>query len=255
MERLLEGRTAVITGAAQGIGRATAEAFVEHGAAVVLGDLQVEKTMMLARALEQTSGCRALAVQVDVTQRSSVDQMVRAALDSLGCIDILVNVAGTLRMHPVVDFPEEDWDEILAVNLKGTLLCSQAVAKWMISQGRRGVIVNVASCAGRVAGAMNSAYCASKAAVISLTRSLAVELGGYGIRAVGICPGATDTEMLRAIDASVPGTIDQLKAKTVLGKVASARDQANVALFLASDLAAHITGECIIVSGGEVISQ
>lgn len=255
MPRLLEGRIAIVTGAAQGIGQAIAEALAEHGAHVVAADLQLNKAQAVAKGIITNTGQRAVAVYVDVTSKASVEGMLHAALDEFGRVDILVNNAAIHRPHLIVDFPEEDWDAIFAVNIKGVFLCSQAVARQMIKQGRGGVIINISSASGKKPGRKESAYCSAKSAVIGFTRCLALELGEYGIRANAICPGATDTQMLRSVCASVPGLFEELKSKTVLGRIATPRDQANVVVFLASDLAAHITGESILVTGGEVMSQ
>lgn len=168
-----------------------------------------------------------------------------------GRIDVLVNNAGVLRPHPIVDFPLEDWDLVFEVNVRGTFLCAQAAARRMIEQGGGGCIINMSSASGKKADRGESAYCASKSAVIGFTRCLALELGPYGIRANAILPGATDTEMLRDLIDQVPGVREELLAKTPLGKMATPRDQANAAVFLASDLASHITGEQLVVSGGE----
>jgi NAD(P)-dependent dehydrogenase (short-subunit alcohol dehydrogenase family) len=243
--KLLEGKAALVTGAARGIGRAIAETFAEHGARVACGDVEFDVVEQVA------SGVRGLALQLDVTQPQSVQKAVDAVVGQFGRIDILVNNAGILRPHLIVDFPFEDWERIFRVNVHGTFLCSQAVARQMIQQGGGGAIINMSSASGKKADREESAYCASKSAVIGFTRVLALELGPYGIRANAILPGATDTEMLRRLIDEVPGVREELLAKTPLGKMATPRDQANAALFLASELASHITGEQLVVSGGE----
>jgi NAD(P)-dependent dehydrogenase (short-subunit alcohol dehydrogenase family) len=243
--RLLEGKAALITGAARGIGRSIAETFAEHGALVACGDVEFEEAGRVA------AGINGLAVNLDVTDPLSVQQAVDAVAGKFSRIDILVNNAGILRPHRIVDFPFEDWERIFRVNVHGTFLCSQAVARQMIRQGGGGSIINMSSASGKKADREESAYCASKSAVIGFTRVLALELGPYGIRANAILPGATDTEMLRRLIDAVPGVREELLAKTPLGKIATPRDQANAAVFLASELASHITGEQLVVSGGE----
>jgi NAD(P)-dependent dehydrogenase (short-subunit alcohol dehydrogenase family) len=243
--RLLEGKAALITGAARGIGRSIAETFAEHGALVACGDVEFEEAGRVA------AGINGLAVNLDVTDPLSVQQAVDAVAGKFSRIDILVNNAGILRPHRIVDFPFEDWERIFRVNVHGTFLCSQAVARQMIRQGGGGSIINLSSASGKKADREESAYCASKSAVIGFTRVLALELGPYGIRANAILPGATDTEMLRRLIDAVPGVREELLAKTPLGKIATPRDQANAAVFLASELASHITGEQLVVSGGE----
>ena len=255
MVKLLEAKVAIVTGAAQGIGRAIAETMAEHGAHVVLADRQMEKAQRVAAEIQASTGTQALAVRVDVTQKTSVEAMLGSTLAELGRVDILVNNAAILRPYLVVEFPEEDWDATYAVNVKGVFLCSQAVVKQMIAQGGGGSIINIASCAGKKADSKHAAYASSKAAVMGFTRVLALEVGAHNIRVNGINPGATDTQMLRDVCSAVPGLFEQLKDRTVLGRIARPRDQANVAVFLASDLASHITGETLIVSGGEMMGQ
>lgn len=255
MTRLLEDKIAIVTGAAQGIGRVIAETLADHGGHVVVADIQLEKARAVAEHIASRKDRHAIPVHVDVTDRSSVESMVQTTVAEFGRVDILVNNAGILKPHLIIDFPEEDWDAIFAVNVKGVFLCSQAVAKQMIKQGTGGSIINISSASGKKADREESAYCASKSAVNGFTRCLALELGKYAIRANGICPGATDTEMLRDLCSAIPGLFEELKAKTALGRIAMPKDQANVVVFLASDLAGHITGESIIVSGGELMGQ
>ncbi|MEK7751214.1 MAG: SDR family NAD(P)-dependent oxidoreductase [Acidobacteriota bacterium] len=243
--RLLEGKVALVTGAARGIGSAISEAYAEHGARVVCGDVLLDKVRAVA------CGIQGAAVLLDVGEPESVRQAVETTVSTFGRLDILVNNAGVLRPHLIVDFPLQDWELVFRVNVRGTFLCSQAAARQMIRQGTGGAIINMASASGKKADREESAYCASKSAIIGFTRVLALELGRYGIRANAILPGATDTEMLRDLFEKVPGVRDELLAKTPLGRIATPRDQANAAVFLASDLAGHITGEQLVVSGGE----
>jgi NAD(P)-dependent dehydrogenase (short-subunit alcohol dehydrogenase family) len=250
MGELLAGKAALVTGAARGIGRAIATLFAEHGARVAVADVLPAQAQAVAEGINAARKGHAIALHLDVTDPQSVQQAVDATVAQFGRIDILVNNAGILRPHLIVDFPLEDWDLIFRVNVRGTFLCAQAAARKMIGQGG-GCIINMSSASGKKADREESAYCASKAAVIGLTRCLALELGPHGIRANAILPGATDTEMLRGLIDQVPGVREELLAKTPLGKMADPRDQANAALFLASDLASHITGEQLVVSGGE----
>ena len=249
--QLLANRVALVTGAAQGIGQAVAEAFAEQGAYVAVTDVIGEGAAAVASRICAAGWPRAIALQLDVSDSASVQAAVGATATEFGRIDILANVAGILRPHLIVDFPLDEWDLVFRVNVRGTFLCSQAVARQMIEQGSGGCIINMASASGKKADREESAYCASKSAVIGFSRCLALELGQYGIRANAILPGATDTEMLRDLFAKVPGVREELLAKTPLGKMATPRDQANAAVFLASDLASHITGEQLVVSGGE----
>jgi NAD(P)-dependent dehydrogenase (short-subunit alcohol dehydrogenase family) len=255
MERLLEDKVAIVTGAAQGIGCAIAETMAEHGAKVVVADLQLARARAVAEGIAASTPSGAIAVHADVSDSDSVASMVQATLEEFQQIDVLVNNAAILRPYLVVDLPEEAWDATFAVNAKGVFLCSQAVVRQMIAQGGGGAIVNIASCAGKKADSQHAAYASSKAAVMAFTRVLALEVGPHNIRVNGINPGATNTEMLRDVCAAVPGLFERLKDRTVLGRIAQPRDQANVAVFLASDLAAHITGETLVVSGGEMMTQ
>jgi NAD(P)-dependent dehydrogenase (short-subunit alcohol dehydrogenase family) len=251
---LLKDKVALITGAAKGIGRAIAEAYADHGAHVAVSDILIDQVRSVADGINATDGSSAIALHLDVTDPQSVQRAVDATVAHYGRIDILVNNAGVLCPHLIIDFPLEDWELIFAVNVRGTFLCSQAAARQMIRQGNGGCIINVSSASAKKADREESAYCASKSAIVGFTRCLALELGAYGIRANAILPGATDTEMLRGLIDQVPGVGEELLAKTPLGKMATPHDQANAAVFLASDLASHITGEQLVVSGGEFMA-
>lgn len=252
--QLLKDKIAVVTGAAQGIGRAVAEVFAEQGASVVMGDVMVEKVEAVAGEIAAKTGRPVTGMRLDVSRKAEVEELVRFTKERFGGIDILVNNAGILRPNLIVNLPEEDWDLVYSINVKGTFLCSQAVAREMIQQRRGGIIIIMSSASGKKPDPEGAAYCSSKSAVIGLMRVLALELGPYGIRANAILPGATDTEMLRDLFVKLPDLKDMLAARTPLGKMAEARDQANAALFLASDLACHITGEQLVVSGGEFMA-
>jgi NAD(P)-dependent dehydrogenase (short-subunit alcohol dehydrogenase family) len=167
-----------------------------------------------------------------------------------GRMDILVNNASIHRAYKIIDFPLREWERVFSVNMTGVFICAKQAARIMINQ-RSGVMICISACSARKADDMHAAYSSSKAAQIEFNRVLALELGSYGIRTNCILPGATETDMLKDVFASVPGLRESIISKTTLGKLAVPRDQANAALFLASDLASHITGEYIIVSGGE----
>jgi len=251
MAQLLMGKVALVTGAARGIGRAIAEAYAEHGAHVAVTDLLTGEAQAVADGIQAAGGPRAISLSLDISDPASVQRAIDTTVSEFGRIDILVNNAGIHRGHYIVDFPLDDWEAVFAVNVRGTFLCSQAVARQMIRQGGGGCILSMSSASGRKPDAKGAAYCASKSAVIGLTRVLALELGEYGIRANAVLPGATDTQMLRDVVDRVPGLMDELVARTVLNRIATPRDQANAFVFLASDLASHITGEQLVVSGGE----
>jgi glucose 1-dehydrogenase len=248
--KLLEDKIALVTGAAQGIGAAIAEVYAEHGARVAVADVLLDEARALAETIRASGGC-GIALRLDVSDPESVAKAVDATVAEFGRLDILVNNAGIHRGHMIVDFPLEDWDAVFAVNIRGTFLCAQAAARQMIKQGEGGCIINMSSASGKKPDTKGAAYCASKSAVIGFTRVLALELGQYGIRANAVLPGATDTQMLRDVVDRVPGLMDELVARTTLDRIATPRDQANAFLFLASDLASHITGEQLVVAGGE----
>ena len=249
--KLLEGKVALVTGAGRGIGKAMAQVFVNHGAKVVVGDIKQEWVTETAGEINANSPDSAVAVLLDVTNPDSVAQAIKTAISKYGKLDILVNNAGIHRSHPFIDFPLADFELVYGVNVRGNFLCSQAAAKQMISQGHGGCIISMSSASGKKADPGGTAYNSSKSAVIGLTRVMALELGKFGIRVNCILPGATDTEMLRGVFESEPGLKKILEERTPLGKMALPEDQANAAVFLASNLASHITGEQLVVSGGE----
>jgi NAD(P)-dependent dehydrogenase (short-subunit alcohol dehydrogenase family) len=255
--KLLENKVALVTGGARGIGRAIAEAYAEHGAQVVVADLNGDGAQTVAQTINATAsdgGSTAIAVTMDVSNLDEVQQGLARAVAEFGRIDILVNNAAILLADTIIDCPLENWQAVFKVNMEGTFLCSQAAARKMIEQGDGGCIINIASASARKADPKHAAYSASKAAIICFTRILALELGEHAIRANAILPGATETEMLQDVFDEVPGIREVLIGRTVLGKLGDPRDQANAAVFLASDMASHITGEHLIVSGGEFMN-
>jgi NAD(P)-dependent dehydrogenase (short-subunit alcohol dehydrogenase family) len=252
---LLKDKVALVTGGARGIGEGISTVFAEQGAHVAVVDMLGDQAESVVGAIQAAGGPEAMSIQCNVTDPDDVQRAVEAAVERFGRVDVLVNNAGIIRNHTIVDFPLEDWQAVFKVNVEGTFLCTQAVARQMIAQGDGGAIVNISSCAANKADLKHAAYSATKAAVISFTRISALELGQYGIRANAILPGATGpTPMLEAVFANVPGIEQELIAKTTLGKLATPRDQANAAVFLASDMAGHITGEYLVVAGGEFMN-
>jgi len=249
--RLLEGKVALITGAGRGIGKVIAEIFVKQGAKVVVGDIKEEWVNNLASELNQKRTDTAVAIHLDISDPKSVDLAVNTAVETFGQLNVLVNNAGIHRSHPFLDYPIKDFDLVYSVNARGTFLCSQAAAKQMVKQEKGGSIICIASASGKKPDPGGTAYNSSKSAVIGLTRMMALELGEFNIRVNCILPGATDTEMLRGVFEAEPGLKKILEERTPLGKMARPEDQANAAVFLASELASHITGEQLVVSGGE----
>jgi len=249
--KLLHGKVALVTGAGRGIGKAIASKFVEHGAKVVLSDLQQGWAEEATNEIQRLYPESTIGVRLDVSDLTSVFQAVQTAVITFGELNILVNNAGIHRSHSFLEFPIDDFDLVYDVNVRGTFLCSQAAAKQMVKQGKGGCIISISSASGKKPDPGGTAYNSSKSAVIGLTRIMALELGKYGIRANCILPGATDTEMLQGVFEAQPDLKKILKERTPLGKMARPEDQANAAVFLASELAAHITGEQLVVSGGE----
>lgn len=234
----LQHKTALITGAGRGIGRAIAECFAREGACVAIADMDPDAARATAAAIG------ALGLEMDVSSKASVRAGTRRVLDEFGSIDILVNNAGYLVYTTFESCSEADWDRMVDVNMKGPFLCAQAVIPSMKAR-RQGVIVNMTSLAAKTGGlAAGPPYAAAKAGVLTLTIGLARALAPFGIRVNAIAPGVIDTAMTAAPEH------DQLKASIPLGGAGQPEDVAHCALFLASDDARHITGETIDVNGG-----
>ena len=241
---LLEGRRVVVTGAAQGIGAAIARRFAAQGARLALLDRSIE----VCRAVADE--CGGVAVEVDLGDPASAVESTTRAIDELGGIDVLVNNAGVLHMAPLLEISVDDWDRMFDVNVRSMLLTIQTAAPHMIAAGG-GSIVNMASMGGKVGSPGQAHYAASKAAVISLTRVAAMELGVHGIRVNCICPGYVLTEMGAATRTAE--TVAKWSAMSPLGRCADASEVADVALFLASDQSRYCTGDAINVTGGMVM--
>ncbi len=249
---------AVITGAARGIGRAIAERYVREGARVVIADLNATGAQEAAAAIG--GDCAGLAL--DVTRQDSIDAMVAAVVARLGRIDILVNNAGVFDMAPTVEITRESLRRVYAVNVEGLLFTLQAVARQMIAQGGGGRIVNLASQAGRRGEPLVAVYCSSKAAVISLTQSIGLDLIRHGINVNAIAPGVVDNEHWDHVDASFaryenlqPGEKKRrVGAAVPLGRMARPDEIAGMAVFLASADAGYIVAQTYNVDGGNWMS-
>ena len=250
----LKDKVALITGGAAGIGKATALRFAEEGARVAICDVDAKGGNMTLNEL----GPDAAFNDGDVTDRASVDNWVESVLDKYGRIDILVNNAGIVRDSLLVKFkdgelirqmPEDDFDLVVAINLKGVFNCTQAVVPAMIQHGG-GVILNASSIVGLDGNLGQTNYIATKAGVIGMTKVWARELGRYNIRVNAVAPGFTATDII----SSMPDTIlDGMKKRTPLGRMGQPRDIANAYLFLASDEASFISGDVLRVDGGLVV--
>lgn len=250
----LKDRVALITGGAAGIGRATAERFIEEGAIVALCDLNE----MLGHETVAALGPNAHFYKVNVTDRQAVQAWVDTVAAQFGRVDVLVNNAGVLRDGTLVkvqngelvkQMPEADFDLVISVNLKGVFNCAQAVAPHMIRQ-QRGVILNASSIVGEDGNFGQTNYVATKAGVIGMTKVWARELGRYGVRVNAVAPGFTGTEMVKQMPEKV---LDGMRGRTPLNRLGEPRDIANAYLFLASDEAAFITGVTLRVDGGIVV--
>jgi NAD(P)-dependent dehydrogenase (short-subunit alcohol dehydrogenase family) len=240
----LEGKVALVTGAGNGIGEATARRLAREGAIVVANDVDVEQARAVVAALRK-EGARAVAVAADVTRHADVEAMMRQVVSELGRIDVLINNAGINRDAMSHKMTEEQWDQVLSVNLKGTFLCAQAALTRMRERGW-GRVVNTSS-VGSLGNIGQANYAASKAGVIGLTRTLALEYAKYGITVNCVAPGPVMTRML----AGVPEAIrEKIVARVPVGRIARPDEIAGVHAFLASDDAAYITGQVLFVDGG-----
>jgi len=259
MSGRFEGKGVLVTGAAQGMGRAITAAFLEEGARVVLADLNEEKVAETAHELGGGNDGRAVGLGCDVTNSGQVKSTVAAAIDHLGDLDILVNNAGTITMRPVVELSEEEWDLVMDVNAKGVFLCSQAVLPQMLER-KSGSIVNVASQAGKRGYRLFAHYCGSKAAVIVFSKGLALELAPH-IRVNCVCPGIVNTDMMEreyAWETAMTGEPkESIKERWMsgipMGRFQEPEHVARVVLFLASSDASEMTGQAINITGGMVM--
>lgn len=244
----LKNKTAVVTGAAQGIGKEIAITLAREGADLAICDVNKDALAQAQKDIE-AAGVKALSFAVDVTSAKAVEEMVEKVVDKLGKVDILVNNAGITRDSLIMRMKEEDWDAVLTVNLKGAFNCIKAVSRHMIKQ-RFGKIVNIASIIGIMGNAGQANYSASKAGLIGLTKTAAKELASRNINVNAIAPGFIKTAMTEKLN-------DEQKAGMLgiipLAKFGEAKDVANLALFLVSDSSAYITGEVIKVDGGMVM--
>lgn len=254
----LNGKVALITGSARGIGKAFAERYVEEGAKVAIADIDFEA----ARQTALDMGDVAMAVHMDVTSQASIDEAVANTVLHFKKIDILINNAAIFSAAPIVEIDRDNFDQVFAVNFGGSLFTLQAVAKHMIERGKGGKIINMASQAGRRGEGLVAVYCASKAAIISLTQSAGLDLIKYGINVNAISPGVVDGEHWDGVDALFAKyenkTIGQKKrevgAGVPFGRMGRAEDLTGMAVFLASSDADYIVSQTYNVDGGQWMS-
>jgi NAD(P)-dependent dehydrogenase (short-subunit alcohol dehydrogenase family) len=252
-----DGRGVVVTGAAQGMGRAIAGAFLAEGARVVLSDMNAKGVEDTAGQLDP--GGRAFAVRCDVTKTDEVNDLVEAAVGQLGAVDVFVNNAGTITMRRVVELSEDEWDTVMDVNAKGVFLCTRAILPHMLER-KSGSIVNIASQAGKRGYKLFAHYCASKAAVIVFSKGVALEVAP-DVRVNCVCPGIVNTDMMEreyGWEEAMTGEPKESIQKRWMSGIPMGRFQepehiARVALFLASDDASEMTGQAINVTGGMVM--
>lgn len=246
----LKDKVAIVTGGASGIGFAIAAKFASEGAKVVIIDVAGDKAEEAAERIRKSGG-EAIAFQGDVSSRGRVEEIVSEVLRRYGKIDVLVNNVGIYRGKPFWEEPLEFWELLFKVNVLGIVIPSQVVVKHMMERGS-GVIINISSKAAIVGEPGHAAYSASKGAVLSLTRAMAVELAPYNIRVNAICPGPTETPLLFAVTDE--NERKRMASRCILGRLAKPEDIAGAALYLASDEASYVTGQALIVDGGMTIT-
>ncbi|MCB1453466.1 MAG: L-iditol 2-dehydrogenase [Rhizobiaceae bacterium] len=254
----LKGKSALITGSARGIGRAFAEAYVREGAMVAVADIDIARASQTAAEL----GDAAIAVEMDVTRQASIDWAVSQTVEAFGRIDILINNAAIFTAAPIVEIDRADFDRVFRINVAGTLFTLQAVARHMIARGGGGRIINMASQAGRRGEPLVAVYCATKAAVISLTQSAGLNLIEHGINVNAIAPGVVDGEHWDGVDAffakyegKAPGQKKKEVGEAVpYGRMGTPDDLTGMAVFLATDEAAYIVSQTFNVDGGQWMS-
>ncbi|MEI9427092.1 L-iditol 2-dehydrogenase [Mesorhizobium sp. Cs1299R1N3] len=254
----LKGKSALITGSARGIGRAFAEAYVREGATVAIADINLDAAEKTAAAI----GDNAYAVKLDVTDQVSIDAAVKAVEDKTGGLDILINNAALFDLAPIVEISRASYEKLFSVNVAGTLFMLQAASRSMIARGKGGRIINMASQAGRRGEPLVAVYCATKAAVISLTQSAGLDLIKHRINVNGIAPGVVDSDMWDEVDALFAkyenrpkGEKKRLVGEGVpYGRMGKPEDLAGMAVFLASDEAEYIVAQTYNVDGGQWMS-
>ncbi|MEA3255541.1 MAG: glucose 1-dehydrogenase [Candidatus Altiarchaeota archaeon] len=241
----LTGKVAVVTGASRGLGKAMAIGLAKAGANVVATDiLDISETVDEIKKLQG----EAVEIKADISKKGDVEAMVHQTIERFGGVDILVNNAGILRMAPAETMKEEDWDKVIAVNLKGQFLCAREVGRQMIKQ-KSGKIINIASVAGKFAFNQSAAYNASKAGVILMTKTLAVEWGKYNIQVNAICPGAFATAMIED-SLKDEGFLEMIKTRVPLARYGEPEELTGTVIYLASKASDYMTGHALVIDGG-----
>lgn len=261
MNRRLEGRVAIVTGAAQGLGEAIAHRMAAEGCtAVTLVDMNEEKVAAAAKGVTAEHRCRALGIRADVTDEADVAEMVARTKCEFGSVDVLIANAGILKAHDILEFPASEWRAVIEVNLVGYFLCAQAAGRVMAEQ-KRGAIIQINSKSGKKGSFRNSAYSASKFGGIGLTQSMALDLAPHGVRVNAVCPGnlldgtlwqQSLYEQYAKTQGLTPEEVrKKYESQVPLGRGCTYEDVCNVVAFLASDDSSYMTGQAINVTGGQ----
>lgn len=248
----LKGKVAIVTGAARGIGRAIAVRFAKEGARVAVVDVRKDEGKRTVQIIEEAGG-EATFVPTDVVRAGQVQAMVEAVLERWGTIDILVNDAGICPFEKFLDMPETVWDEVLNVNLKGYFLCSQAVARVMVERKIQGRIIAISSISAEFGGSTQAHYCASKAGINLLVKSMAISLGPHGITCNAVLPGTVETDLNRHV-LTDPETCAYWSTRTPLGRIGTPEDIVGPVLFFAGDDSNWCTGSMLVVDGGASVN-
>lgn len=249
MNQLLKNKVAVITGGANGLGKATALLFSEHGAKIVIVDVNPDAGDKVVSEITGNGGI-ALFIKTDISKSAEVNKMIDNVIAKYGGIDILINNAGILADAQLIKMTEEEWDRVIDINLKGIFLCGQAAAKVMIEKENGGVIINTSSVVGIYGNFGQSNYVASKAGVIGMTKTWARELGKYNIRVNAVAPGFMKTEIIKDMPEKI---ISYMKEKVYLKRMGEPEDIANAFLYLASDMGKYVNSTVLSVDGGVVV--
>ena len=256
----LDGKIALVTGGSRGIGEAVCRAFAREGAKVVVNhhrpaDTEFERTNAAEELVEDLTGNggEAIAIEADVSQKASVDAMVKQVLDHFGGIDILVNNAGICPATPFFDISEELWDRVHSVNLKGAFLCSQAVGRVLVDQGRGGRIIGTSSISGLVGGETQAHYCPTKSGMHSLMQCLAIALGRHKVTCNSVMPGDIKTDIVKQ-DPDYEAKLPSLIKAIPVGRIGEPADVAGAYVYLASDEASYVNGASILVDGGWLVN-
>ncbi len=245
-----ENQVAIVTGGGRGIGKAAAERLASEGAAVAVVDRDIEPAEQVVRAIGEAGG-RAMALAIDVTSRGQVEQMLNAVVKQFNHVDVLANIAGIGWGEPFLEIKDENWREILAVNLTGVFLCSQVVARHMVDRKIAGRIVNMASTNGLVAEADFAHYNAAKFGVVGLTMTMAIDLAPYNIRVNSVCPGLIKTRLSQPLRDNPDWAADYLK-KIPLRRFGEPAEVAAAVAYLASSDSGFITGHQLVIDGGQI---